>query len=368
MNRVLAVARKETYHIMRDRRSLIVAILMPMMMVLIYGYAIDMEMKNLKVGILDYDHSLASRDLVTSLTSGGFIVDAARLWSREEVEVGFRRGRFRAVLVIPRGYAKSLAQGAMTDVQLLIDGADGTTAATVDNYMAAVLAKVNSELSAARAGTSLVPLDVRSRILFNPELVSANFIVPGLVAVVLMMICALLTSIAITREKETGTLEQVLTTPITPGQLIIGKVLPYMVIAALDSALVLLVGRFVFGVPMHGSWWALAGYSLIYLLIALALGLLISALAKTQQVAMMAALTVTFLPTLLLSGFVFAHSSMPLPLRLIGRIVPATYYLRVIREIMMKGKAWFPQEGAVMAGMAILLMAMAVKRFQSRLE
>jgi ABC-2 type transport system permease protein len=141
-----------------------------------------------------------------------------------------------------------------------------------------------------------------------------------------------------------------------------------MVIAALDSALVLLVGRFVFGVPMHGSWWALAGYSLIYLLIALALGLLISALAKTQQVAMMAALTVTFLPTLLLSGFVFAHSSMPLPLRLIGRIVPATYYLRVIREIMMKGKAWFPQEGAVMAGMAILLMAMAVKRFQSRLE
>ncbi len=368
MRRILALARKETYHILRDPRSLMVAIIMPIAMVILYGYAIDMELSDLPVGILDEDQSPASRELVTRMMSSQFIVDAGRLSSREEVEPGFRRGRFRAVVVIPRGFAESLVREPVSRVQVLIDGADATTAAAVDNYLRAAILLFNSGIAAGRPGSAELPMGARVRVLFNPQLESDNFIVPGLVAIVLVMICALLTSIAITREKETGTMEQVLTTPITPRQLVIGKVLPYLLIGSADGALVLLAGRFVFGVPMHGSWWVLAGYSLIYLLIALALGLLISAVAATQRVAMIMALMATLLPTMLLSGFIFPRASMPWPLQWIGQIIPATYYLEVIRGIMLKGRIWFPLEGGVMVGMALLLMAMAVKEFETTME
>jgi len=192
--------------------------------------------------------------------------------------------------------------------------------------------------------------------------------VPGLTAVIMIMICALLTSIAVTREKETGTLEQILTAPIASYQVMVGKVVPYMLIAAIDTALVLIVGRLVFHVPMEGSWWVLAGYSLVYLFISLAFGLLISAISKTQQVAMLMALLITMLPSLILSGFVFSIASMPRVLQWIAHLVPATYYLRVIRGIMLAGRSWFPFEGGVMLLMAAGFMTLAVKRFKSRLD
>ena len=368
MNRTFAIARKEFLHILRDPRTLVVAILMPMMMVLLYGYAIDMEMDNVRIGILDEDHSSASRDFVRRMTAGGFMVDAERLTSRDAIERGFRRGNFHAVLVFPQGFSESLVREAATPVQVLIDGADGTTAATVDNYLGAVVARINGDMLRERFGSDRRPIQGRPRIYFNPELVSANFVVPGLVAVIMMMIGALLTSIAVTREKETGTLEQILTTPIAPHQLIVGKVIPYMGIAALDAALVLALGKVVFGVPMAGSWFVLAGYSLIYLIIALNLGLLVSTISKTQQVAMMFALMITMLPTLMLSGFIFPIASMPIVLQIVSHIIPATYYLEVIRGIMLKGEAWFPVQAGVMALMALILLALAIKRFKGRLE
>ncbi len=368
MKRVLAVARKETYHILRDPRSLAVAVVMPIMMVLLFGYAINMDLANVPVGILDQDRSPASADFITRMTSGDFILEVARLGARDEVEPGFRRGLFRAVLVIPQGFGERLVSEPLSEIQILIDGADATTAAAVDNYLKAVVGMVNLDLMVRQGNARFRSQELRSRVLFNPELESSHFVVPGLVAVVLIMICALLTSIAITREKETGTMEQVLTTPLAPRQLVLGKVLPYLVIASVDAALVLAVGNLIFGVPMRGSWWLLAGYSLIYLLIALALGLLISAVTKTQRVAMMIALVTTLLPTLILSGFVFPLASMPLPLRMIGRIIPATYFLEVIRGIMLKGRMWFPVQGGVMLGMAVLLLGMAGRRFRTRLE
>jgi ABC-2 type transport system permease protein len=368
MRRILALARKETYHILRDPRSLAVAVVMPVAMVILYGYAIDMELRDLPVGFLDEDQSPASRDLIARLTSSQFILDAGRLASRDAIEPGFRQGRFRAAMVIPRGFAESLVREPVTRVQVLIDGADATSAAAVDNYLRAAILLFNADLAAGSAVLHSASIEPRVRVLFNPELVSANFVVPGLVAVVLVMIGALLTSIAITREKETGTMEQVLTTPIAPRQLVIGKVLPYLLIASADAAFVLLVGRFVFGVPMNGSWEVLAGYSLVYLLIALALGLLISAVATTQRVAMIMALMATLLPTLLLSGFIFPRASMPTVLQWVGQVVPATYYLEVIRGIMLKGRAWFPFEGGIMAGMALFLLLMAVKRFGTTME
>ena len=393
MRRILAMARKEVLHILRDKRSLGVAILMPLAMVLIFGFAIDMELKNLPIGVLDQDRSTESRDLVRDMTSSGFIEVAHSLNDRGEIEPGFRRSEFRAAIVIPTGFGEKLGEGRESPIQVLIDGADGTTAATVDNYLTAVLLRYNAGLLESAAGggagvnqggngagsgsagsstlsqsATIGRIDPRVRVDFNPELVSAYHVVPGLVAVILMMICALLTSIALAREKETGTLEQVLTTPVTPAQVIIGKLLPYTVIGAIDASLVLAVGAIVFGVPMRGSWLALSGYSFIYILIALSLGLLISAISGTQRVAMMIALVATYLPSLLLSGFIFELGSMPTPLRVVGQVIPATHYIRVIHGILLEGEAWFPKELAAMLALLLFLSGAAVRRFRATLE
>ena len=386
MKRVLAIARKEMRHIARDPRSLAVALLMPAMMVVLYGFGIDTELKDLPLGILDQDQTEASRRLAGRVLASEFIRDGGALASRDQIEPGFRRERFRAVLVIPAGFSEDQLTGSGADavragvtrcpgarVQLLIDGADATTAATVESYLLSVLAGIDRE----RAAGELIqdPLvtnpdgrAARVRILFNPALESAHFIVPGLVAVILIMICALLTSIAITREKETGTMEQVLTTPVAPAQLVLGKVVPYFLIAIADAILVLTVGRIVFDVPMRGSWWILGGYSVIYLLVALGLGLAISSIARTQRVAMTVALVATMLPTIILSGFIFPIASMPAPLRALSHIIPATYYLPVIRSIMLTGRAWFPFEGGILAGMAVLVLVVAIRRFGTRME
>ncbi len=191
---------------------------------------------------------------------------------------------------------------------------------------------------------------------------------PGLVAIVLIMICALLTSIAITREKETGTLEQVLTTPVRAGQVIVGKLIPYLVLGSLDALMIVVAGRVLFHVPMEGSVWALTGYSLLYVVISLALGLMISAMVKTQRVAMMLALTMTMLPAMILSGFIFPVRSMPVPLQVIAHLIPATYFLRIIRGIMLVGRNWYPVEGGVMLAMAVGLLLLASRRFGTRLD
>ncbi|RPH93456.1 ABC transporter permease [candidate division KSB1 bacterium] len=368
MKRMLAIAFKEFLHIKRDVRSLALAVAMPLMMVFLYGYALDMEMKNLKVGILDLDHSTASRDLVRRMTSSNFIVDAGRLASREEIEPGFRRNRFKAAVVIPVGFENSLQTEETTPVQLLIDGADGTTAAAVDNYLKAVIAALNRDLISGPGGKLTPPVELRPRVLYNPELISAHFVVPGLASVILIMICVLLTSIAIVREKETGTMEQVLTTPVHAAEVIFGKVIPYVGIGALDATLVLLMGRVVFGVPMAGSWWVLAAYSLLYIIIALALGLLISAVTHTQQMAMIAALLGTLMPSIMLSGFIFPISSMPWGLQALSHIIPARYYIEILRGIMLRGELWFPKQLAIMTVMAVGLLLLAAKKFQSRLD
>lgn len=368
MRRVLALAGKELLHILRDARSLAVAVLMPLAMVLLFGFALDMKLEDLPVAILDEDRGPAARELVRGLTAGEWIQDAGRIHDREQVEQGFARGRFRAVVVIPRGFGEALAGDPVARLQLLVDGADGTTAATAERYVQSALALHGVQLQLREVGVIPSPIDARLRILHNSELVSAYFIVPGLVAVVLTMICALLTSIALTREKETGTLEQILTTPVAPAQVIVGKLLPYMVIGGVDAALVLAVGRWVFGVPMEGSVWVLSAYTFLFIVIALGLGLLVSAVARTQRVAMMVALVATYLPSLLLSGFIFEHSSMPLPLRVLGEVIPATHYIRIMHGIMLKGQNWFPVEGAILVVMAVVLLVASMRRFQETLD
>jgi drug efflux transport system permease protein len=367
MRRLLAIAFKEVIHIVRDPRSLGVAILMPVAMVLLYGAVIDMELRDLRVAVLDLDHSDRSREFVRAMTASGFIVASEVLPDRGAIETGFRRDRFLAALVLPRDYARRLARGEPTGVQVLVDGSDAATAAVASNYLQAV---VRQQARRARSASPAPPppFTARSRVWFNPELVSADFVVPGLVSLVLMMIGAILTSITIAREKETGTLEQILTTPIRPAHVIAGKVLPYIVLAASDAALILAVGRFIFGVPMNGSWLALVAYSLLFIVITLAVGLLISALASSLRVAMMAAIMVTMLPTMILSGFLFPIASMPAALRIVCRVLPPTHFLVILRGIMLRGENWYPLETSVLVAEAVLLLALAVRSFRLRLD
>jgi len=367
MKRVRALAAKEVLHILRDPRSLAVAVLMPVVMVLLYGAVIDMEMHDLPVAVVDHDHSDRSRAFTRELEAGGFIVEAARLVDAAGIEPGFRQGRFLAALVIPRGYAATVARGEPANVQILVDGSDASTAATAGNYLQAVVLRQARSL-AGESALPPPPFSTRTRVWFNPELRSAHFVVPGLVALVLMMICAILTSVAIAREKEAGTLEQILTTPIRPAQVIVGKILPYVVLAALDAGLILAIGCLVFGVPMNGSWLALAAYCLLFILIALGTGLLISALAGSLRVAMMAAVTVTMLPTMILSGFLYPVESMPAPLQVICRLMPATHFLEVLRGVMLRGENWYPLQTAVLAAQAVVLLGAAIRSFRLRLE
>lgn len=365
MNRLLAIAGKELRHLTRDVRSLAVALLMPAAMVMLYGYAVDMELRRLPVAVADDDRSASSRELVREFTAGGFIVATMPDARRDDIEPAFRRGEIRAAVVIPAGFERDKARQGSGQVQFLIDGSDAVTAATVENYLNECTLRLNRRAAQDR-GISRLPLEPSVKVFFNPQLVSAHFIVPGLMAVVLMMVGALLTSIAVAREKETGTLDMLRTTPVAPLEVAIGKLLPYLGLGALDALLVVGVGRGAFGVPLEGSAWALAAWTLLYLALALSLGLAVSAFAPTQQVAMMGALMATLLPTLLLSGFVFPVSSMPPALRVVSRFIPATYFLTIIRGVMLKGRNWYPTEGAVMTAMTALVMVAAVWGFQRK--
>lgn len=363
---VFPIARKEFIHIRRDPRSLMIIILMPILQVLLYGYAIDMDVKDIRLGVLDQSRTLASRELVRRFTASGYFIQTADIKNRAGIEDYFRRRKIKAALVIPQDYTRSIKSRLVSPVQILVDGSDSNTGSIVVNTSRQLLVEASFSLS----GIKDPPLKIASSIWYNPEQESSHFIVPGLVAVLLMMICALLTSITITREKESGTLEQILVAPVKPFELILGKVLPYVALGALITFLIVLLGYFWFGVPFEGSALLLGLFSLVYLLTALSLGIIISTIAPTQQVAMMMAAMITLLPSVILSGFVFPLASMPVLLQVVSHIIPARYYLIIIRGILLKGNSFavlWPNAVFLLL-LAAILIAVSIKRFKVRLE
>jgi ABC-2 type transport system permease protein len=366
MSNLMALAHKEFLHILRDPRSLTIIILMPILQVVLYGYAIDMDVKNIRLGVYDQSDTPASRELIRKFTGSNYFEIRANLTQLSQIEDGFRKRKIKAALVIPSDYATSIQHETVTPIQILIDGSDSNTGSIVLNSSRQLLSLASFELSSRMKA----PLQIRYSIWYNPEQESSHFIVPGLIAILLMMICALLTSISITREKETGTMEQILVTPVKPYQIILGKVTPYIALATLDAALVLEFGRLLFGVPMVGNPFLLLGLSLIFLSAALSLGIFISTVAATQQVAMMMALMGTMLPSIMLSGFIFPVASMPLALRMISKVVPATHFLVIIRGILLKGVGFsvlWPYALYLLA-LAIFLIMISIKRFKVRLD
>jgi drug efflux transport system permease protein len=363
-SRIIPIIRKEFIHIRRDFRTLIIIFVMPVMQLLMFGYAINMEIQNIDLAVIDHSQSPASRDLVWAFQGSRYFTVRSFAGGESRAGALFQNRQARMVLIIPQDFATTIERPVMTKVQVLIDASDSNAAQAIRNYFEAILQTYN-----ASRGLSAPPFEVQTTIQYNPTLKSTYFFVPGLVALILIMISALLTSVAIAREKETGTMEQILVSPVRAREIIIGKVVPYIFLAFMDGIIILLVAHFWFKVPIIGSVTLILGAALVYVFVALSLGLFISTVAHTQQVAMMAALVISMLPSIMLSGFIFPIASMPKILQLITYVVPAKYFLIIIRGIMLKGNTLM-QIGTpllVLLGMGIIFTLVSTKKFKTTL-
>ncbi|MBD3401975.1 ABC transporter permease subunit [candidate division GN15 bacterium] len=367
MGRVNFIARKEFYHILRDPRSLVVVFAMPVMMTFLYGFAVNLDIENVTLAIIDKDQTPVSRALADDFYNSTYFSPPEMTVTLADPESALKARDAAGVLIIRPGFGAAVELGETFELGLMIDGSDNLLGAAVQAFSNGVVNDFMQER--LPPGVERPGIRVSQQVLYNPDLKSSHFFVPAIVAIILIMISALLTSVTIAREKETGTMEQLLVAPVTPGQILIGKILPYIAIAFIDGMLVLFFAKLVFGVPFVGSMLQLMVFTMIYVSASLSIGILISSLVSTQQVAMMFALVSTMLPSIMLSGFIFPIKNMPMVLQAISYIVPARYYIEATRGIMLKGAAievLLPQLGALVALMLVLLI-IATRKFKARI-
>ena len=365
MRQVLAVGRKELRQIARDRRTLLILLFVPAFFLLLYGYALNFDIRNVALVVKDQDRSTMSRELVSAFINSGYFRLVGQIDSDREIERLIDEGAVRAVLTVPAGFERNVSAGVATDVQVIIDGDNANTAATVVGYSRSLI----TEFGAAKSGNGSRPLpriSVEPRIWYNPQLRSTLFLVPGLIAYISMITAVVSTALSVVREKERGTMEQVRMAPISPLPYIIGKTLPYLAISFASALMVIFTAMLLFDLPMRGSWWLLCGAIALFLVGAQAQGLLISTIANTQQVAFQVALLSSLLPTMILSGFIFPISSMPTVVQAITHIVPARYFLVALRAIVLKGAglAAFWQDMAALALFAAVALGLASLRLR----
>jgi ABC-2 type transport system permease protein len=367
MKALSGLMRKEVYHILRDRRTLVVIVLLPILQVILFGFAIRTDVDQVRLAIVDPapdSVTLALRGRFAATSTYRIVAVVPRLAA---VEPLFERGEAQEAIVFTPGFAAELSRGLPAQVLVVTDATDPNTGSLLQAYATATIRGYQRELAPTAAAIRIVP-EVRMR--FNPTGESANLFVPGLMAFVLTIISSLMTAISLTREKETGTMEALLVSPLRPWQIILGKVAPYLAIGFISVAAVIVEARLVFDVPLRGSVVLLLGEGLLFILVSLSLGILISARTSSQRVAMMATLVGTMLPTMLLSGFIFPVESMPRPLQLLAGVVPARYFVFVARSVMLKGVGLgyvWPQT-LVLCLMAAVLLILSTRSFRARLE
>jgi ABC-2 type transport system permease protein len=374
LGRTLAVTRKEFLHIVRDRRTLVVVILIPIVQMVLLGYAATNDIEHLRLAILDSDETQASRELIDAYRATGYFEIEGDLYASDQGELAnmIDGGDARSGLIIPAGYASELATGNTAQVAVVIDGSDPAVANTVYAASQAVGQAKSLELALETMGVDSLPgpqVEVRPRVWYNPELRSANYMIPALMGIVLQFLATLLTALAIVRERELGTMEQLIVTPVRPLELVVGKVTPYVVVAFVVLIEVIVVGVLWFNVPIHGSLILLLSLSALFLVTALSMGILVSTIADTQQEAMLLSWFI-LLPAIFLSGFFFPLDAMPAFLRAISLGVPLRYLLTILRGIVLKGvgiEMLWPQVAALIV-FAVAILLLAALRFKKRLE
>ena len=372
--RMMAVAKKEVLQLLRDRRIIPMVLLVPILQVILFGYVVAAEIKNINFAVLDGDRSTESRQIVSKIEHSGYFIKYSNVNDYQELEKLLDGGKVKLGLVIMSGFKRQMLRNEAPTLQVLVDGTDSNTSAIAQTHLMSILNQHATELmnqKLIKVGFDLRvanPLNLRSRIYYNPELRMVNFMVPGVMAQVLLLITTMLTALAIVREKEVGTIEQLMVTPLKPWELMVGKLLPFPIIGLLDAILAMLVGLWWFKVPIVGNLWLLLAGTSVFLITTLGMGLLISTLSSTQQQAMLS--TIFFLiPNMLLSGFIFPIANMPKFLQYVTLIIPARYFIEIIRGIYIKGLGLnylYPQFLALFVlGIAVLFYA--VKNFRKQL-
>lgn len=364
--RIKAIAKKEIIQIWRDPLSMAMAFLMPVMLLVIFGYAITFDINNVRTVVYDRDQSTLSRELVAEFRESGYFSIVAYVEKYSDIDAYLAAGKAMTAIVIPDTFSRDIHAGRDAQIGVIIDGSDSNTATIAGGYITALSQLYSERLKGVRITPLIEP---RTRVWYNPELKSRNFIIPGLIAVIMAVIAALLTSLTIAREWDRGTMEQLIATPVKPSELILGKLLPYFFIGFIDTVGSLLMGTILFDVPLKGSVSLLLSLSGIFLFGSLSFGILISIMGRTQSVASEMALLSTLLPAFLLSGFMFAISNMPEPLQSITYLMPARYFVSILKGVFLKGSSLqiLVIEAALLSLYGLAVYSIAAKKFKKRI-
>ena len=367
MKQFIAFVKKEFYHIWRDKQTLLILFGMPIAQIMIFGFALTNEVKNAKIAVLDPSKDIASTTLTQRIDASRYFDIMKNLQTQAEIENAFREGKIKLAIIFPQRFREDLLQSNSTTIQFIADASDPNTATTLTSYANAIVQDYQQELE----GKSKLPFTIQTdmRMLYNPQLKGAYNFVPGVMAMILLLVCTLMTSIAIVREKERGTMEILLASPLKPILVIVAKAVPYLVLSMVNIASILLLSVFVLELPIVGSLPLLIGESILFTITSLTLGLLISSITASQQVAMLISLVGMFLPTLMFSGFMFPIENMPIPLQVISNAVPAKWYFYIVKAVMIKGLGIgaILKETLILAGMTVFLLGLSIKKYKIRL-
>jgi len=369
MNRFLGFVKKEFLHIFRDYRTLFILFGIPAAQILIFGYAVSTDIKNAGVAFLDLSKDEVTRMLTNKITSSGFFRNNGNLLNYNEIDQVFKKGKTKAVIVFEENFGKNLGSEGKASLSIIADGSEPNTATLVVNYTMAIINDFNREYSGTAPWGAII-IQPEVKMYFNPEMKSHFMFVPGVITLILILICALMTSVTITREKEFGTMEVLLVSPLRPIQIILGKVMPYFILSFINVLLILALSWFVFGLPVKGSMVLLLAECMLYILMSLTLGILISTVSKSMQQAIFISLIGLMLPTILLSGFIFPIENMPKIYDYVSMIMPPRYFILIIKNIMIKGTglAYIWKETLILIVMTIIFIALSVRKFKIRLE
>ncbi|MFA5159238.1 MAG: ABC transporter permease [Candidatus Omnitrophota bacterium] len=372
--RIWAVARKEFIHVFRDPRSLAMAIAIPMLLLVLFGYALKLDVDNVPMVVWDRSGSHASREFIDRFDGSAYFTIQGHVRNYPEVERAVDSAQALVALVIPEDFARRIDSGRVAAVQLIVDGSDSNTATIAIGYADAIASAYSQDVAVREvrrsgARTLQMPTDLRTRTWYNQDMESKNYIIPGLIAVIMMVIAALLTSLTVAREWERGTMEQLISTPVKGPELILGKFLPYFVIGMFDVLIAVLTGEFLFDVPLRGSVALLFGMTAVFLTGALSMGMVISILTRSQLLASQLAMVLTFLPSFLLSDFMYAVSNMPKAIQVITYVIPARYFVVLLKGIYLKGVGLsiLLTEAALLAAFTVLMVVVANLKFKKKL-
>jgi len=364
-----AFIKKEFFHIFRDYRTMVILFGIPVVQVLLFGFAITNDINNAHIAILDHSKDVVTREITRKLLSSHYFILDQYLKSDNDIETAFKKGEVKEVVIFERDFARKLKKEGRANIQLILDATEPNTANILNAYTTGI---VNTYILTQMQQENAIPIsiNVQNKMLYNPELKSVYMFVPGVITVLLMLVSAMMTSISITREKELGTMEALLVSPLKPVHIIIGKVTTYVLLSFINLITILLLSFFVFGMPIQGSLVLLLAESLLFIIMALAMGILISIVSHSQQQAMLLSMFALMLPTILLSGFIFPIENMPLVLQYFSHIMPSKWFIIIIKNIMLKGVgfSYFWKETLIIFLMTLFFIGISIKKFKIRLE